>query len=163
MFLSWSFLLPSHSKTPPSSTFPLTQTVTLLLSLSVSLYTLISHYQRCHVTEWLEQQRRMSLLLQRGQLNLRLLFETYTSKSLPPHTLHIALSMPLTKLYIYIAVDGRWAVFMVCLWEEKKKKTEAQCGPLVTDKASADALQGFSSLSLLPSAVLSLCSHSLGF
>lgn len=129
MFLSWSFLLPSPSTTPPSSTFPLTQTVTLLLSLSVSLYTLISHYQRCHVTEWVEQQRRMSLRLQRGQLNLRLLFETYTSKSLPPHTLHIALSMPLTKLYIYIAVDGGWAVFMVCLWEEKEKKLKHNVAP----------------------------------
>lgn len=52
-------------------------------------------------------------------------------------------------------------LFSWCVYEKKKNKTEAQCGPLVTDKASADALQGFSFLSLLPSAVLSLCSHTV--
>lgn len=55
---------------------------------------------------------------------------------------------------------------MVCLsdlWEEKKQGDflKLQCGPLVTGRCSADALQRFSSLSLLPSAVLSFCSHTL--
>lgn len=109
----------------------------------------------------LRQQRRVSLRLQRGQLNLRLLFETYTSKSLPPHTLPIAHS-PLTKLYIYRAVDGRWALFLWCVYLTygRKKKTrgfiEAQCGPLVTGRGSAEALKRFSC-----SAVLSFCSHTV--
>lgn len=49
--------------------------------------------------------------------------------------------------------------------QEKKNKTTtttaAQCGPLVTGNASADALQWFFLHSLLPSAVLSLCSHTV--
>lgn len=40
-------------------------------------------------------------------------------------------------------------------------KIEAQCGPLVKDEVSADALQRFSSLTLLCSAALSLCLHTV--
>lgn len=95
------------------------------------------------------------------------LWNTYIQISSAPHTSHRTLSMPLTKLYIYRAVDGRWALFSwyVYLTYGKKKKTrgfiEAQCGPLVTGRGSADALQRFSSLSLLPGAVLSFCSHTV--
>ena len=96
------------------------------LSFCLPFYTLISHYQRCHVREWAFWGSR-GVCLQRGQLNLRLLFETYTSKSLPPHTLPIAHS-PLTKLYIYRAVDGRWALFLRCVYltygREKKQKKQ---------------------------------------
>ncbi len=116
----------------------------------------------------LRQQRRVSLRLQREQLNLRLLFETYTSKFLPPHTLPLALSMPLTKLYIYRAVNGRWALFSWCVyltyWKKKTREfIEAQCGPLVTDKGSTGALQRFFFWLPQPaaSAVLSFCSHTV--
>lgn len=33
-----------------------------------------------------------------------------------PHTSHHTLSAPLTKLYIYRAVDGRWALFSWCVY-----------------------------------------------
>lgn len=53
-----------------------------------------------------------------------------------------------------------WGVYLTCR-KKKKTTTEAQCGPLVTGSASADALQWFSSHSLLPSAVLSLYSYTV--
>lgn len=54
-----------------------------------------------------------------------------------------------------------WGVYLTCRKKKKKTTTEAQCGPLVTGSASADALQWFSSHSLLPSAVLSLYSYTV--
>ena len=122
------------------------------LSLCLPFSKVISHYQRCHVREWVFWgSRGVCLHLHRGQLNLRLLFETHSSKSLPPHTLPITHSMPLTKLYIYRAVDGRRLLFSCRVYLTYGKKTrglpEAQCGPLVTCRGNADALQRFSSLS----------------
>ncbi len=109
----------------------------------------------------------MSLRLQRGQLNLRLLFETYTFKSLPPHTLPIAHSQCHLQSYTFTeqSMGGELCFHGVFIRLMVRKKTggfiEAQCGPLVTGRCSADALQRFSSLSLLPSAVLSFCSHTV--
>lgn len=90
-----SCLFPSvfHSSTHSSCHSP-------PLSFCFPFSTLISHYQRCHVGEKsvLRQQRRVSLHLQRGQLNLRLLF---TSKSIPPHTLLITRSQRHLQSYTF--------------------------------------------------------------
>ena len=118
----------------------------------------------------LRQQRRVSLRLQGGQLNLRLPFETYTSKSLPPHTLPIAHSQCHLQSYTFTeqSMGGKLCFHGVFIWLMGSKITggfiEAQCGPPVTGMGSAEKhCRGFPSLSLLPSSQLSFCSHSLCF
>lgn len=114
----------------------------------------------------LRVQRRVSLSLQRGQLNLRLHFETYTSTFLSPHTFSITYSQCHLQSYTFTEqlMGGELCFHGVFIRLRRKKREflEAQCGPLVTLRHSAHSLQRFSSLSLLPSAVLSFCSHSLG-
>lgn len=93
-----------------------------------------------------------------------------------PRTSHHTLSAPLTKLYIYRAVDGRWALFSWCVYLTygKGRETggswgggghpEAQCGPLVIARGNADSLQFFFFFHLsllLPTCVLSFCSHTV--
>lgn len=71
------------------------------------------------------------------------------SKSLPPHTHFPSHTLNATYKAIHLQ-RSRWevsSVFTVCLsdlWEEKKQGfIEAQCGPLVTSRGSAGALQRF--------------------
>ena len=74
----------------------------------------------------LRRQRRVSLHLQRGQLKSETsLWNVYVQISSAPHTSHRTHSMPLTKLYIYSSVDGRWALFSRCVYltYRKRKKT----------------------------------------
>ena len=109
----------------------------------------------------LRQQRRVSA--KRPAKSETTLWNVYIQISSTPHTSHRALS---TYKAIHLQ-SSRWevsSVFTVCLsdlWEGKKtKKTrgfiEAQCGPLVIGRGSAEALQRFSC-----SAVLSFCSHTV--
>lgn len=157
---------------PPAARFhlsslSLTSTVILLLSFCLPFSTLVSHYQRCHVREWvLRQQRRVTLCLQRDQLNLRLLFETYTPKSLPPHTLSIAHSQCHLQSYTFTeqSMGGELCFHDVFIWliEKQGNLLKHNVAPWWHPGVVQYALQRFSSLSLLPSAVLSFCSHSLG-
>lgn len=117
----------------------------------------------------LRQQRRVSLRLQRSQLNLRLLFETYTSKSLPPHTLFIAHSQCHLQSYTFTeqSMGGEFCFRRVFIWLMRRRRNnwgflEAQWGPLVIVRGSAETMQRFSLFSLEPSTALSFCSHTLG-
>lgn len=94
------------------------------------------------------------------------------SKSLPPHTLPIAHTQCHLQSYTFTAqlMGGELCFHGVFIWligkEKKQGFIEAQCGPLVTSRGSAGALQRFfffffCSFSLLLSAVLSFCSHTV--
>lgn len=119
------------------------------------------------LNECFEAAEACSLHLQRSQLNVRLFFETYIQISSASHIFYCIFSVPLTKLYIYRAVDGRWALFSCCLSDlleertNERRFTEAQRGPLVVGRGSADALQRFSSIRPQFRSVLSFCSHSV--
>ena len=122
----------------------------------------------------LRRQRRVSLHLQRGQLKSETsLWNVYVQISSAPHTSHRTHSMPLTKLYIYSSVDGRWALFSRCVYltYRKRKKTRIYWSTMWPPgdkqgkcRSSAEVFFFFfffCSFSLLLSAVLSFCSHTV--
>lgn len=157
--------LPPSPSSPTSSTFPLGPTVILFLSLWVSLYTLISITRDAMLqNECFEAaEAYVSPSAKRPAKSETTLWKIYIQISSTPHTSYHTLN----AIYTATCLQSRgWEVscfLVVFMWlmGRKKKNTEAQWGPLVSDVASAAALQGFSSPSLLPSAVLSLCSHTV--
>lgn len=119
MFLSPTLLT---ARSHLSSTFPLTPVT--LLSVSLPFSTLISHYQRCHVREWVFWgSRGVCLSICKGASWIW----DCSLKRIHPNLFHPTHLRGLNATYKAIHLQSsRWeasSVFMVCLsdlWEENR-------------------------------------------